>query len=155
MMIILFCTILQAVPIDAALNENSYPFVGMLPELVVTASRIVHAESDTLDWLPLLTVYGKRLEYNGNEPNTIQYAQEQRSYYLVARFLARHAGYILLVMFVISWVVILISRISAIHHTSHIEHHAQTIPLHMLSHNTQVLKLQAQKKNLHRFSKYR
>ncbi|HEX7319049.1 MAG TPA: hypothetical protein VF399_01680 [bacterium] len=155
MMIILLCTILQAAPVDVALNEDSYPFVGMLPELVVTASRMVNAEPDTLDWLPLLTVYGNRLEYDGNDPNVIQYERERKNYSLAARFVARHAGYILLAVFAITWIMILISRISATHPTSHMEHRVQTIPLHMLAQNTQALKLQAQKKNLHRYPKYK
>ncbi len=154
-MMILLCAILQAAPIDAAFNEDSYPFVGMLPELVVTASRMVNTEPDTLDWLPLLTVYAKRLEYDGNDPNTIQYERERNDYALVARFVARHAGYILLAVFAITWVMILFSRMSAMHHASHMEQRVQTIPLHMLARNAQTLKLQAQKKNLHRYPKYK
>jgi hypothetical protein len=155
MMVILICTIMQAAPIDAALNEDNYPFIGVLPELVVTANRIVDAESDTLEWLPLLTVYAKRLEYDGNDPNTLQYEKERTGYALVARLVARHAGYILFVVFAIAWIMVLISRISATGHAGHAEHRTPAMPLHMLVHNAQPLRLQAQKKNLHRYPKFK
>lgn len=132
MLIILLCTLSSAVPTDTAVNDDQYPLIGFLPEIVVTAKRIRSVAPDAGD-LPAAT---------HNDVSNEPYLQERLGLVSITRFFACNCGFIILGLFTAAWILLLLARMPPIF-TGHAHPRFQTVPLHSLLSRNAALKPRA------------